>query len=114
KVYKAWYPLVGFPRFVRLHEAIIVESSDSTYIQFDLLPKDPTSLSSAFRWFTLQPIPGELRMRPLKYRPENMLYVGASDAGLERMRQFVAAYDDNMVLTSNNCKTFADRFIYEH
>lgn len=114
RIYKAWYPLVGGPRFLRLHEAVIVEKADSTFTHYDFLPQDPTAIPTAIKLFTLQSLAGELRIRPLKRRPKDMVYIGTSAADAASMLAFVEAYDDKVSLLSNNCKTFADAFIAAH
>lgn len=122
-MFKARYPLEGGPPQVKLHVAIIVQDTASTagkdkeqgrLVLFDFLPAEPTALSTTVRLLTAQDVLGNLRERELRFLPPGSVCVGQSDATLEEMREFVAAYPDRLSLVSNSCVSFVDAFVERH
>jgi hypothetical protein len=110
KLFVARYPLVGGPSFLKLHIAIVHEHSGAL-TQFDFLPANPTAAATAFRLLKLQTSPGELRERRLRFKPKDLQYICETNASVQELRAFTAAYDDQLHLLNNSCSSFADRLI---
>ncbi|CAM9847650.1 unnamed protein product [Chrysoparadoxa australica] len=122
KLHRAWYPLIGWPSFIRLHVAVIVEggidtrrpSGQAGLVQFDFVPKDPTFLSTAVKLLLGRAVPGELREMQLDSLPSLAIAACDCSASIDEMRDYVNSFDDDLHLYTNNCYNFADGFIRQH
>lgn len=123
KMFKARYPLEAGPPQAKLHVAIIVqdapragkgEEQEERLVLFDFLPAEPAAISTVLTLLTARDVQGNLRERELRFLPPGSVCVGQSDATLDEMREFVAAYPDRLSLVSNNCGSFVDAFVEKH
>ena len=53
-------PLVGGPKFLRVHTALFVED-DNELVGFDFLPREPTDPETLRKLVTMQTCPGQVR-----------------------------------------------------
>ena len=109
-LYRARYPLVGGPAFLKLHVAVLYES-ESKLTQFDFLPINPTALTTAAKLLTLQRTEGVCRERELKFRPRGIEKIGETRATLDDLRGYTREHDTALHLIENSCSTYADRLL---
>ncbi|CAM9130395.1 unnamed protein product [Choristocarpus tenellus] len=83
---------------------------------FDFLPLKPLAFETTVNLLSGRSVPGELRIRELRFLPSRIEYIGvvSSNITLDDMRRFVAAYPDDLHLLKNSCVTFVDRFLQNH
>ncbi|KAJ8599087.1 hypothetical protein CTAYLR_008869 [Chrysophaeum taylorii] len=100
-------PLVGGPKFLRVHTACFVEEDD-LLVGFDFLPANPTSPETFRRLLTLQPCPGivrELRVpRAARDLDDFLVPIGDLACDLDAMRDLALNdREEDLHLLTNPC-----------
>ncbi len=127
KVYHICLPLVGGPKYFRLHRAVLFEpvrtsievesSSGEPLVLVDFLPASPQDPMNLLSLLSGNTVPGIIRCKRLQAWPPAAVALGDSIStalNLANLESSLAAeYDTGLNLYSNNCGTFADA-VFRH
>ena len=111
-------PLVGGPRWLKLHQAVIFEDKSEGRLRLlDFMPREPQSLETAAKLLSFNSVEGIVRVKEISAMPRfgsitksiemNYCNVEALTSNL------LESYDRQLSIRSNNCRTFVGVVIEE-
>ena len=111
-------PLVGGPRWLRLHQAVVFEDKSEGRLRLlDFMPREPQSLETAAKLLSFNSVEGIVRAKEISAMPRfgsitKSIEMNYCDLEALASKLF-ESYDRQLSLRSNNCRTFVGVVIEE-